>query len=172
MPNLIPVLKYPDPFLRRKADPVETIDEAFLARVEDMIETMHQEHGIGLAGTQVGWNARVAIVSGTGEPGDEIAIINPEILDSWGSAALEEGCLSFPGVAATITRARGITVAYTGVDGERHELEDDGMLGRCILHECDHLDGVTFLSKMTPADKLANRRAFKALEERAARRSA
>jgi peptide deformylase len=105
-------------------------------------------------------------VSGKGERGDEVVVINPEIVDAWGSEALEEGCLSFPNVAAVITRRKGVRLRYTGLDGAQHEIESETMLARCCLHELDHLDGITFLSKMTPADKLANRRALRSLEER------
>ena len=167
MPELLPVLKYPHPFLRRKAKRVEQIDDAVREMVERMRHTMFDQNGLGLAATQVGWDARIAIVSGTGHPGDEIAIVNPEVVDAFGSEARDEGCLSFPGVSAVITRRKRVVVRYLGMDGQMHDIEDEGMLGRCCLHEIDHLDGVTFLSKMTPADKLANRRALQALEERA-----
>lgn len=166
MPDLLNVLRYPDPFLRRRSAPVAAVDDAVRARVAQMVATMFAHDGLGLAATQVGWDARVAIVSGTGKPGDEIALINPELVDAWGSEAREEGCLSFPGVSAVITRRKGVRVRYVGLDGAVHEIEDDGLLGRCCLHEMDHLEGITFLSKMTPADKLANRRALRALEER------
>jgi peptide deformylase len=166
MPELLPILKYPEPFLKRRAKPVAAITDDVRGMARSMVETMFAARGLGLAATQVGWDARVAVVSGRGEPGDEIVIVNPEIVDSWGSDALEEGCLSFPNVAAVITRRKGVRVRYTGLDGEQHEFESEDMLGRCSLHEIDHLDGITFLSKMTPADKLANRRALRALEER------
>ena len=166
MPDLLNVLKYPDPYLRRRARPVEAADDAVREQVARLVSTRFAHDGLGLAATQVGWDARVAIVSGTGKPGDEIALLNPELLDAWGSEAREEGCLSFPGVSAVITRRKGVRVRYLGIDGQTHEIEDEGLLGRCCLHEMDHLDGITFLSKMTPADKLANRRALRALEER------
>lgn len=166
MTDILPILRYPDPFLRRPADPVEEVTPEVQAKIESMIETMHVAEGLGLAATQVGWNARVAIVSGTGDRGDEIAIIDPEVVETWGSERMEEGCLSFPGVSAAITRKRGLVLRYTGLDGQRWEVETEGMLARCILHELDHLDGITFLQKMSPADKLANRRALKALERR------
>jgi peptide deformylase len=169
MIELLPVLKYPHPFLRRRATSVAQIDESVLSMVERMRATMFDQNGLGLAATQVGWDARIAIVSGTGRPGDEIVLVNPELVDAAGSEARDEGCLSFPGVSAVITRRKVVRVRYTGLDGGVHEVEDDGMLGRCCLHEMDHLDGVTFLAKMTPADKLANRRALKALEDRSAR---
>jgi peptide deformylase len=166
MTELIPILKYPDAFLRRKAKPVARVDDSVREMAARMVETMFAAKGLGLAATQVGWDARVAVVSGKGERGDEVVVINPEIVDAWGSEALEEGCLSFPNVAAVITRRKGVRLSYTGLDGAQHEIESETMLARCCLHELDHLDGITFLSKMTPADKLANRRALRSLEER------
>ena len=173
MPELLPILRYPDTFLRKKATAVPVVgagvdavvDAEVRSMVERMVHTMFANNGLGLAATQVGWDARVAIVSGTGRPGDEICLINPEIVDAWGSEAREEGCLSFPGVQAVITRRKGVKIRYTGVDGQTHEIENDELLGRCCLHEIDHLEGITFLAKMTPADKLANRRALRSLEE-------
>lgn len=166
MTDLLPILKYPDTFLRKKAKPVAKVDASVREMAARMVETMFAAKGLGLAATQVGWDARVAVVSGKGERGDEVVVINPEIVDAWGSEALEEGCLSFPNVAAVITRRKGVKLRYTGLDGGEHELESETMLARCCLHELDHLDGITFLSKMTPADKLANRRALRSLEDR------
>ncbi len=167
-PELLPIVKYPDAFLRRRMNLVTEVTDEVREMAERMIATMVAAHGIGLAAAQVGWDARVAIVSDNGLAEDSLVLINPVVEETWGSEAMEEGCLSFPGVAATITRAEGVKISFTGLDGELYELEDDDLLGRCCLHEIDHLDGVTFLSKMSPADKLANRRALRRLEERAA----
>jgi peptide deformylase len=166
MPELLPILKYPDPFLKRKAKAVERVTAEIRGKAERLIDTMFAAHGLGLAATQVGWDARIAVVSEKGERGGEIVLVNPEIVDTWGSDALEEGCLSFPNVAAVITRRKGVKVRYTGLDGAEHEVDSETMLARCCLHEIDHLDGITFLAKMTPADKLANRRALRSLEDR------
>jgi peptide deformylase len=168
MPDILPILKYPDPFLRRKAKRVERVTAEIRDMAARMVETMFAARGLGLAATQVGWDARLAVVSGKGERGDELVVLNPEIVDAWGSEAIEEGCLSFPNVAAVITRRKGVKLRFTGLDGAEHELESEDMLARCCLHEIDHLDGITFLSKMTPADKLANRRALRSLEDRGA----
>ena len=168
MPELMRILKYPDPFLKRRAKRVERVTPEVRETAARMVETMFAAHGLGLAATQVGWDARVAVVSRNGERGGEIVVIDPEIVDTWGSDALEEGCLSFPNVNALITRRKGVKLRYTGLDGAEHELESEDMLARCCLHELDHLDGITFLSKMTPADKLANRRALRSLEDRLA----
>jgi peptide deformylase len=167
MPEILPIVMYPEPFLRTKTKPVDVIDDDVCEMVERMVATMIEARGIGLAATQVGWDARICIVSDTGDPDDCYVLINPEIEETWGSEAMEEGCLSFPGVNAVITRAQGVRVKFTGLDGEEYTLEDDDLLGRCCLHEIDHLNGVTFLGKMTPADKLANRSKLKRLEERA-----
>lgn len=171
MTELLAVLRHPDPFLRKKARPVESVDDQVRAMADRMVHTMFAHSGLGLAATQVGWDARLAVVSGTGRPGDEIVLINPEIVDAWGSEARDEGCLSFPGVSAVITRRKGLRLRYTGLDGAVREMENDQLLARCCFHEIDHLDGITFLSKMTYADKLANRRALRDLEESAAQRA-
>ena len=168
MPDILPILKYPDPFLRRKAKRVERVTAEVRDMAARMVETMFVARGLGLAATQVGWDARLAVVSGKGERGEELVVLNPEIVDAWGSEAIEEGCLSFPNVAAVITRRQGVKLRYLGLDGAEHEIESEDMLARCCLHEIDHLDGITFLAKMTPADKLANRRALRTLEDRAA----
>ena len=168
MPDILPILRYPDPFLRRKAKRVERVTAEVRDMAARMVETMFVARGLGLAATQVGWDARLAVVSGKGERGEELVVLNPEIVDAWGSEAIEEGCLSFPNVAAVITRRQGVKLRYLGLDGAEHEIESEDMLARCCLHELDHLDGITFLSKMTPADKLANRRALRTLEDRAA----
>ena len=166
-PDLLPILHYPDPFLRRRTSPIAEITDEVRTMCERMVATMVEARGIGLAAAQVGWDAQVAIVSDNGEPDDAIVLVNPRIEETWGSEAAEEGCLSFPGVSARITRPMGVRIRFTGLDGEEYELEDEDLLGRCCLHEIDHLNGVTFLSKMSPADKLANRRALRRLEERA-----
>jgi len=105
-------------------------------------------------------------VSGTGDPGDELVIVNPRIVRQEGTALMEEGCLSFPGVSASITRAAEVSVEYTGLDGKTVTLDAANLLGRCILHEVDHLDGVLFTTRFTPADRVRLKRALKDLQDR------
>ena len=164
----VEIVHWPNPILTRGTSPVTPADVTaeFRDTVAQMTRLMVDLRGVGLAAPQAGIGKRFMIVCPSGEAGDEQVLVNPEIVAREGEEEMEEGCLSFPGVSAVITRRKGVRVRYVGLDGAVHEVEDDGLLGRCCLHEMDHLDGITFLSKMTPADKLANRRALRALEER------
>lgn len=165
------IVYYPDPILRRPTEPIEEIDEEVREMVPAMIEAMHRARGLGLAANQVGWGRRLAIVSDTGEPGDERVVINPEIVAEDGALAMEEGCLSFPGLSGLITRPERIRVRYRNLDGETVEEEAGGLLARCFLHEIDHLLGILFISKMTPADRIRLKRQLKELEEEYSDRS-
>ena len=166
MAEPLPVVLYPDPRLKRPTTAVEAVDDAVRATAERMIVTMHRAGGVGIAAPQVGWDRRVCIVSGTGDPGDEIVLINPRIVAREGSVQMEEGCLSFPGLAAVVTRAARVTVEYLDLEGKPRRLEAANLLGRCILHEVDHLDGVLFLTHLTPADRIRLKRPLRDLEER------
>ncbi len=172
MPEPLDVVLYPDPRLSRPTKPVAAVDDSIRVMAERMIATMHRAGGIGIAAPQVGWDRRVCIVSGTGDPGDEIVLVNPRIVRQEGTALMEEGCLSFPGLSASITRAAEVSVEFTGLDGRTLVLDASNLLGRCILHEVDHLDGVLFTSRLTPADRVRLKRALKDLQERFEERSA
>lgn len=166
MPEPLEVVFYPDPRLSKPTRPVAAVDASVRSMAERMIATMHLAGGIGIAAPQVGWDRRVCIVSGTGDPGDELVLINPRIVRQEGTALMEEGCLSFPGVAASITRAAELSVEYTDLDGRTVTLDAANLLGRCILHEVDHLDGVLFTTRFTPADRVRLKRALRDLQER------
>jgi peptide deformylase len=172
MAEPLEVVLYPDPRLKKATKAVEAVDDSIRAMAERMIVTMHRAGGIGIAAPQVGWDRRVCIVSGTGDPGDEIVLVNPRIVQQEGTSVFEEGCLSFPGVAASIVRAAEVTVEYTGLDGARKTLGASNLLGRCILHEVDHLDGVLFTTRFTPADRVRLKKPLRELEERYERLSA
>jgi peptide deformylase len=166
----LPLVLYPDGRLKQPTLAVDpsskaTGGDSVRVMAQRMIATMHLHRGLGIAAPQVGWDRRVCIVSGTGSPGDEIVLVNPRIVRAVGTSVMEEGCLSFPGIAATITRASEVSVEALDVDGESFRLDAGGLLGRCILHEVDHLDGVIFTSRFTPADRIRNRRALRELEE-------
>jgi peptide deformylase len=160
------VVLYPDPRLAKATKPVPSVDDSVRQMAGRMIATMHRAGGIGIAATQVGWDRRVCIVSGTGDPGDEIVLVNPRIVRQEGTALMEEGCLSFPGIAASITRAAEVTVEFTDLDGKPVSMAASNLLGRCILHEVDHLDGVLFTTRFTPADRVRLKRALRDLQER------
>jgi peptide deformylase len=176
MAEPLPIVLYPDPRLAKSTRPVPVkadgggLEDGTREMAARMIASMHAAHGLGIAATQVGWDRRVCIVSGTGDPGDEIVLVNPRIVKQDGAARMEEGCLSFPGMAAVIDRAADVSVEALDLDGRPFRLDAGGLLGRCILHEVDHLDGVLFHTRFTPADRIRNKRFLKELEERFERR--
>ena len=147
-----PVVLYPDPILLQPTKDVEGMDDDLRQLVQDMIETMHAEPGVGLAANQVGDGRRLAVIDpSAGERPEEIRIlVNPRILEAWGSQDGEEGCLSFPGIYENIERPSH--VRYSALDLDMRPVEEtvEGLLARVLCHELDHLDGVTFLQRMSP----------------------
>lgn len=146
---LLPILHYPDPRLRIKAKPVAEVDERILALVTDMLQTMYEESGIGLAATQVNVHERVLVVDISEERNQPLCLINPRILHSEGEISYEEGCLSVPEIFETVSRAEFVRVAALNEAGERFEMEAEGLLSICIQHEMDHLDGKLFVDYLS-----------------------
>ncbi len=149
---VLEIKKYPEPVLKRKAQPVEDIDDALLGLIDDMLDTMYDAPGIGLAAPQVGVSKRVIVVdvSGREEGHPLIVLINPEIIRSEGKIVSEEGCLSVPGYVSNIERAGKVTVTGTDREGRPVEIEATGLLSRALQHEIDHLDGILFVDRMSP----------------------
>lgn len=143
------ILRYPDPRLRRKAQPVERVDDRVRALVDDMADTMYQAPGIGLAAPQVGVAQRVIVIDISEERNALQVFINPQILFTDGEQTLEEGCLSVPGIYDNVTRAARIRVRALGRDGELFEREIEGLLATCVQHEIDHLEGKLFIDRLS-----------------------
>jgi len=149
---LLPIIVAPDPRLKRLAAPVERVDDETRRLMDDMLETMHEAPGIGLAAPQVGVLKRV-IVADLAREGEEprpYRMANPEIV--WVSdddANYEEGCLSLPEHFAEVVRPAAVKVRYLDHEGEARELEADGLLATCVQHEIDHLDGILFVDHLT-----------------------
>lgn len=146
------VLTYPDPFLRQPTKPVETIDESVQKLIDDMIETMYDEPGVGLAAIQVGADQSIIVYDVSQAEGERQAhaLINPQILDRQGSVVSEnEGCLSVPDFRADVKRSEWVRV--TGLDrtGQTVEIETDGFLSIVLQHEIDHLNGVLFIDRIS-----------------------
>jgi len=163
---------YPDPVLRKATEPVDAFDGDLKAVAEEMVETMWAHNGLGLAGPQVGLGQSIAIVSPDGEPGNEIVLVNPEIVETDGWQAGDEGCLSFPGIFVKIRRSKWIRVRYRDVTGQESEREAEGLLARAIQHECDHLAGRLIIDRMSPVQRMAERRRLRELKDRYARQTA
>jgi peptide deformylase len=159
---LLTILEFPDKRLRNKALPVEQVDDAIRALVDDMLETMYAAPGIGLAATQVNVRKRVIVIDVSEEKNTPLCFINPEIEQKSGAEEMEEGCLSVPGIFEKVSRAEKIKVRALGRDGKPFELETQGLLAVCVQHEIDHLEGKLFVDYLSP---LKRHRAQKKLEK-------
>ncbi len=146
---LLDILHFPDPRLRLKAVPVDAVDDSIRALIDDMLETMYEAPGIGLAATQVGVQKRVVVIDVSEEKDQPRVLINPTILSAGGEEEMDEGCLSVPGFFETVRRADWVKVAALDRHGEPFELETDGLLAVCIQHEIDHLDGKLFVDYLS-----------------------
>ena len=147
--SLLPILYYPDPRLHKKAAAVARVDDGIRKLAADMAETMYAAPGVGLAATQVDRHVRVIVIDASEDKSSLLTLINPEILERSGSCETEEGCLSVPGVYETVKRAKRVKVRSLGLDGTPFELEAEDLLGVCIQHEMDHLDGKVFVEYLS-----------------------
>ncbi len=147
------ILEFPDPRLRTKAKPVETVDDGIRALIDDLFETMYDAPGIGLAASQVDVHQRLLVADVTSDRSAPYALINPEILEKDGVTVSEEGCLSVPGYYEDVERAEHIRVRYLDRDGNEVEQEMEGLLAVCVQHEIDHLDGKLFVDYISEAKR-------------------
>jgi len=155
-PKLLEILKYGDPFLRRKAKPVETIDENLLKTIESMFRTMYDEPGVGLAAPQVGIGLRLMVMDvAPGGKSKPMVFINPKIEEVKGGIYWEEGCLSFPGIVLNVKRGAWVRLSALNEKGLPITVSGDGLLARCILHEMDHLDGKLMIDRVPVPKRLA-----------------
>ncbi|MXX76013.1 MAG: peptide deformylase [Holophagales bacterium] len=147
---VLPIRQYPDPVLRVRCVPVEDFGLDLKRLVEDMIQTMHDAPGVGLAAPQVGVELRVAVVDATAgmDPEAVRVLVNPEILDAAGVDTDTEGCLSIPDFTEQVTRPASVRVAARDLEGEAYEIDADELEARAIQHELDHLDGILFVDRL------------------------
>jgi len=151
----LPLVFYPDVILKKRSADITELNQELADFVRDMSETMYLERGIGLAAPQVAKNIRLITVDVEPENGGKslMHLINPVIADYHGKTTYEEGCLSFPGITAEVKRKNKIHVVAYNIQGEELDFEADGLLSICIQHELDHLNGVTFVDRLTPIAK-------------------
>jgi peptide deformylase len=143
------ILHYPDPRLRNRAEPVDSVDDSIRTLLDDMLETMYAAPGIGLAAVQVNVPNRVVTID-ISERGDQpLCLVNPEILALSGTVETEEGCLSVPGIYESVERADWIRARALDRDGQPFEFEAEGLLAVCVQHEIDHLDGKLFVDYLS-----------------------
>ncbi len=150
---LRPVLQFPDPLLKRKSVPVETVTQELRQLAADMIEVMYDEPGIGLAAPQVGEAVRMIVLdtewTEEGNDRNPVVMVNPEIVAREGSALSNEGCLSVPDFNADVERAQKVRVRGTDLDGNPIEEEVEDLRAFCFQHEIDHLDGILFIDRIS-----------------------
>jgi len=147
--STLPILMYPDTLLRTVAKPVATVDGRIDALVGNMLETMYEAPGIGLAATQINVHERVVVIDVSEESDSPLVLINPTLQEHHGEAETQEGCLSIPGIYETIKRPAEVQISAIGRDGEPFELSADGLLATCIQHEIDHLNGKLFVDYLS-----------------------
>jgi peptide deformylase len=148
---LLPILCYPDPKLHKLAKPVAEVDTRIQALVADMLETMYEAKGIGLAATQVDVHERLIVMDISEERNQPLVLINPEIV--WRSETThlnEEGCLSVPGVYDGVLRHDAVQVRALDASGQSRQIDADGLLAVCVQHEMDHLLGKVFVEYLSP----------------------
>ena len=141
-----PVVKIPDPVLRKVCEPVNKIGKRTLFLIDDMVRAMKRENGIGLAAPQMGFDTRVIVIAPDG--GRPEVLINPVIIHQEGSQVGEEGCLSIPGLYGDVERFEMVKVEAMDRKGREHEFEMSGLAARVVQHEIDHLNGVLFIDKV------------------------
>ncbi|BAW81016.1 peptide deformylase [Candidatus Nitrosoglobus terrae] len=160
---ILNILHYPDPRLRQKAQPVTVIDSSIKKLVDNMLETMYQAPGIGLAATQVNITKQVVVIDISEDKSSPLILINPEITARQGTVESEEGCLSVPEIFEPVTRAAEITVHYLDYNGQEREAQAQNLLAACIQHELDHLTGKLFIDYLS---NLKRNRIRKKMEKR------
>jgi len=167
---ILPIIHYPHPVLKVAALPIERVDDRIRQLASDMLETMKNADGVGLAAPQVAESLRMIAVcwpKPDGKPGDPRVLVNPKLTLSKEKVCEREGCLSFPKLYAEVRRSRRVTLHSEDLDGNKIIEEVEGYGARVLQHEMDHLDGALFIDRMGPAAKFSLREGLVALEQEA-----
>ena len=161
------IIKYPHPTLRHKSKPLRKVDAELRQIIREMFERMYEDRGIGLAANQVDLPYRMVVINIQGDPAakeGEVVLINPVITKQSGTAEAEEGCLSLPGIYAPVRRSAKVTLVAYDLSGEERTYQLEDLPARAAQHECDHLDGVLFVDRLSSANQLAVKDALTDLE--------
>lgn len=159
---ILEVLHFPDDRLKKIAQPVQEITSATQTIIDDMLETMYAEEGIGLAAVQVNVLQRIVVIDISESRQEPMVLINPEIIEKAGETGIEEGCLSVPEARALVPRAETVTVKALDRDGKEFSIDADDLLAICLQHEIDHLNGILFIDYLS---SLKQQRIRKKLEK-------
>lgn len=171
------IVLYPEArdVLTTKCTPVDEVDEETKELVDDLIETMYDANGVGLAAPQVGVTKRVTVIDVTDREDEEphvFVLINPEIIEREGKLTWEEGCLSFPQLYGDVDRAERVKVRALDREGNPYEIEGEGLLAVALQHEIDHLDGVLFIHRMSGLKRRMALKEYKKIRARLAEEAA
>jgi peptide deformylase len=150
----IPIRTLPDPVLRQKAKKIARLDPSIQKLIEDMIETMHEANGVGLAAPQVGVSLRMVVIRLPEEDAEDIVLINPEIIKRSGERELDERCLSIPGYSGKVKRSVNVTVKARDENWKEIRIKGDELLAQALEHEIDHLSGILYVDRLESQDKL------------------
>ncbi|MFW5968572.1 MAG: peptide deformylase [Persicimonas sp.] len=167
------IVLYPEAreVLTTECEPVEEVDDEIKQLVDDLIETMYDANGVGLAAPQIGVTKRITVIDVSDPEAEErepIVLINPEIIEEEGELTWEEGCLSFPGLYGDVERAAKVKVRALDRDGEPYEIEGEELLSVALQHEIDHLDGVLFIHRMSGLKRRMALKEYKKIRARLA----
>lgn len=163
------VVHYPNPVLRAGGKPVESFGQELEKVAAEMLATMYEAGGVGLAAPQVGLALNLLVLNPSGERNDrsdELVLVNPRICERKKREFGQEGCLSFPGIYAEVERHKDIVVTYQDLAGKALERKLSDFLARIVQHEMDHLQGVLFVDRLSPADRIRVRSNLERLEDR------
>lgn len=152
---MLSIVVSPDPLLREVCEPCKKGEKGLKRLAAQMTQAMYKNNGVGIAAPQVGVNKRLVVIDVSEEGNEPLVMVNPEIVKTWGEMeTADEGCLSCPGISVPVTRPAFACCRFEDFDGELWEIEGDGLLGRCLQHECDHLDGITLFESCDADAKL------------------
>jgi peptide deformylase len=159
---ILEIRKYPDEVLKKKSEPVTDINGQLQKLIDNMLETMYKSNGIGLAAPQVGVAKRLIVIDTSIREENQslIVLINPEIVSSNGEILSEEGCLSLPGFITRLKRKEKVFVKGLDRKGNSIEIEAEGLLGRALQHEIDHLEGILLIDRISPLKRELFRRKY------------
>lgn len=162
---VLEIVKMGEEVLHTATEPVTEFDDELRQLVEDMFDTMYSVQGVGLAAPQIGVSKRLFVMdcSSEDEKRERVVMANPVILEADGSQGGNEGCLSVPGIFQQLTRPNRVRARGQNVDGEWFEIEVTGLEARCVLHECDHLDGKLYVDRLSPLKRDIVKRKVKKL---------
>jgi peptide deformylase len=159
------IVKYGDPVLEKRAEPVTVFDEELKKLVDDMFQSMYAAHGVGLAAPQIGISKRLAVIDVTfkEDPEAKLVLANPEIIHTEGRHSQNEGCLSIPDFRENVTRPRKVTIRAQDVNGKFYEKTGEELLARAFLHETDHLNGKLYMTHLSALKRDLMRRKIRKL---------